>query len=210
MRKKAAIELSVSFIIVLIISIVIFSMGIYLANKFFSHGQGMIFTFDERTMQEIENLLDDGSRVVIPFNNKVIHNGESDTFGIGVLNIGNSDKPYFKIRIKWTKAVLDDDTICTPGPDYTTTMKGDCSSVNPGYWLQTTEGFTYEDFPNQGVDINRKIEVNEKAKFLAGFNVKGAKPGTYIFDVKVTNGEVPEESLYHNYDSIHKIYVNVP
>jgi len=180
MKKRAAIELSVSFMIVLIISAIVLSMGIYITYKFFSHGSGMVLTFDERTQQELERALDDGSKVAIPMNSKIIHNGESDTFGVGILNVDGESDDSFDVSITYSKAVDKDGNLCSG-----------CDSANPGSWIQSI-GLNDMVIPN-----------NEKQKFLVGFQVKGAQPATYIFNVDVKRDGTP-------YDVTKKIYVEVP
>ena len=90
MNRKAAVELSVNFLVILIICIVILASSIYITKKFFTHAVNIKDIYDERTEKEIERLLDDGSKVAVPFDKKTIGNGEFDSFGIGIMNVLNT------------------------------------------------------------------------------------------------------------------------
>ena len=60
-------------------------------------------------MAHIENLLDEGKIVAVPLKRKTINAGESDLFGLGVLNI-NSQQTTFNINIALSKAIKSDKT----------------------------------------------------------------------------------------------------
>ncbi len=199
MNRKAALQLSISFIVIIIICIVVFSFSIYTIRRFFTQAEIIKMTYDERTEKEIERLLDDGSRIAIPFDKKTISNGEFKTFGIGILNILN--KGYFndfRINITFNKAFdKRNNELCD-------TAKGntpDCG--NPSTWLQTTAGLG----DDSGVIIEKTIKNNEQEKFLLGVNVKGAPSGTYIFDLDVSYNN---DTHWIQYDYLHKLYVDVP
>lgn len=193
MNKKATFQLSVSFIVIMIISIAIFASSVYMVKRFFTQAEIIKMTYDDRAEQEIERLLDDGSRIAIPFDQKRIPNGEFETFGIGVLNVLNTDPSNdFRIDIKFKKAFdRKNIQICTSG----------CGP--PNTWLQTTGG----QGGSSGVSITKTIRNNDQEKFLLGVGVKDALKGTYIFDMNVTYREGVD---WVSYDNIHKLYVEVP
>ena len=195
--NKKAIQLSVNFIVMLIISIIIFSMGIYFAKRIFSRGEELRLIFDERTEAEIARLLDDGSKVAIPFTKKTIHNGGFDTFGIGILNTIDFEK--FNLHVYFNKAYdLNGNLLCDK------TNPDDCK--NPQNWLKASEGTT----TSYGIVITTEIPKYHQKKFLVGIDVdKNAPKGVYIFDVNVTY-EDSAVSKWKDYDSIHKLYVEVP
>ncbi|MBS3097577.1 hypothetical protein J4209_02155 [Candidatus Woesearchaeota archaeon] len=92
--NKSAIELSVNFIVIVIISLIVFGMGIYLVNMFFGGAEKIKKDVDAETKNKITELLDDGSRIAIPFDRLVIKKSSSDVFGVGVLNILDSDATF--------------------------------------------------------------------------------------------------------------------
>ncbi|MBW2974967.1 hypothetical protein KY366_04585 [Candidatus Woesearchaeota archaeon] len=197
MNKKSALQLSVSFIVIIIICLVVFISSIYIVRRFFTHAEDIKRIYDERAEKEIERLLDDGSRVAIPFDRKTIVNGDFNTFGIGVLNmLGTGPSNKFMINISFNKAYDRLDSLICQSSDPNTDSCG-----NPETWLQTTAGIGDES------GIIKMIRNNEQEKFLLGIGVKNAPAGTYIFDVVVRyyNG-----TDWVQYDTLHKIYVEVP
>jgi len=201
-NKKGGFELSVNFLVILIICIVIFGFSIYIVKKFFTHAETIKMTYDERTEREIESLLDDGSRVAIPYDKKAIGNGDFKTFGIGVLNtLGTDLSNVFDITIVFNKAFdRRNDLICeSPCSGSGCIHQSQCGY--PDTWLQSTQGSGVE---LDGVTITKSIKNNEQEKFLLGVGVKDAPKGTYIFDLSVTYDSG------NSYDSLHKLYVDVP
>jgi hypothetical protein len=197
MNKRAAFQLSVNFLVIMIISIVVFASSIYLINKFFTQAETIKLTYDGRTEKEIERLLDDGSRIAIPFDKKTISNGESKTFGIGILNVLNTGASNdFDINISFNKAFDNrNNEICT-------IVNLDTCGY-PQTWLQTSSG-------TQGlseISIQKTIPNNQQEKFLLGVEVKGAPKGTYIFDLDV---KYNNNTNWIDYDTLHKLYVVVP
>jgi len=219
MKKKGAIELSVSFIVMLIISIAVFSFGIYFVNRLFTHAIGTQLTFDERTSSEIEGLLSEGLKVAIPFEKKTIYNGKFGKFGIGILNVVKNDL-QFKTYI-WFDAAYDGANELCKGSEIGKSSKSTCG--DPNSWLFSSES---EGGP---LTITKTIKKYEQNKFLLGVNVNDAPKGTYIFNVRVCyndgnnannnevyptkncDGEAAAEGTYPDqYDTLHKIRVEVP
>ena len=212
LQKKAGIQLSVNFLVMLIIAIVVFGSSMYMIKKFFMQADTIKMTYDERTEKEIERLLDDGSKVAIPFDKKIIGNGEFKTFGIGVLNVLNTGVSNdFEITVSFGKAFNKLNTeICT--------VSNPCIP-SPNTWLQTTSGT---------MPIQKSVKNNEQEKFLLGVGVNNAPQGTYIFnlivcvdDTDTTNdvdssgndvsSDCPNSGSYPDrYDTVHKLYVEVP
>ena len=86
--KKAAIELSMNTLVIIIISLVILGSGITLLYKFVGGAEDLKGKLDERTNTELEHLLvDQGKQVALPLQTADIIAGEDHTFGIGILNI---------------------------------------------------------------------------------------------------------------------------
>ena len=205
MRKKASIDLSVGFIVTLIICIVVFTSGVYILKKFFTHAESIKMTYDERTEKEIERLLDDGSKIAIPFDRKTINNGESATFGIGILNVLNTGQSnVFNIRIYFSKAYDKTNNLICNDP---------FSGCIPNTWLQTAEGSADPGPNSPGINIQKTINNNEQAKFLLGVSPKKAPSGIYTFDVLVCYDTLDCNAYIGNpymYDTVHKLYVEIP
>ncbi|MEA2037531.1 MAG: hypothetical protein U9O94_08530 [Nanoarchaeota archaeon] len=226
--NKKAIQLSVNFLVTMVITIVIFSFSIYMVKKFFTHAEDIKMTYDQRTEKEIERLLDDGSRIAIPFDKKTVNNGDFETFGIGVLNVLNSGESNdFEVLINFSKAFRGSTKLCQGSLGGSLPPEG-CG--NPDTWLQTTSSSGQDGI---GVTVQKTVRNNEQERFLLGISPDRARPGTYVFDMivcvddKVTdsNGDdvkndprgicediesTPDPKYPDAYDTIHKLYVNVP
>jgi hypothetical protein len=90
--NKKGFELSINFIVILVIAIVIFAGGIFLTNKFFKLAGSHKKQIDHDTQTAIENLLNSGSKVAVPVYRKEITRGGGDVFGIGIRNTEDVDK----------------------------------------------------------------------------------------------------------------------
>lgn len=185
--NKRGMELSTNFIVILIISMAILAFGIYFINMIFSSVAEQKLALDSQTEAQLERLMDDGGKVVIPIKSKTIAPGDLDTFGIGVLNV--LDTQSFSIAITYSDAFN------------AANQQIDCVSDCPTWILTTSSTTPISD----GVIIQQTIGKNQKKKMLLGILPSdNAKPGTYIFDVDVTKQDGVK------YDSKHKIYVKIP
>jgi len=101
---KKGFELSVTFLVILIIAIVIFTSGIYLIKQFFSVTLKIEERVTAQTQKEIERrLIEAGEKVAVPFNRKQVKIGDSRTFGLGILNtLGQSN--LFGVEMSFNKA----------------------------------------------------------------------------------------------------------
>jgi hypothetical protein len=97
MSRRAAIELTANFMVVLILGIVIFGMGLYLAYTMMGQAQGITDKLNNQQEAEIWNLLDNGNPVVAPIYQATLQPGKSATFGIGIRNIDTINN--FKVSV---------------------------------------------------------------------------------------------------------------
>lgn len=96
--NKKAIEISINFLIIIVVSIVILSLGIYLVNKIFFGIAPKITELDQQTEDRIAATLSADKPVSIPFNNKEIERKETRPVGVGVLNVLNQPA-QFQIKV---------------------------------------------------------------------------------------------------------------
>ena len=87
MNKKAAIALSVNFIVIIIIAIVVLGLSMVLFADIFNKVQEADVQLQQQYEDEIWRLLDSGGVVVAPLNTQEVSRGELASFGIGVRNI---------------------------------------------------------------------------------------------------------------------------
>ena len=156
MNKKAAIELSVNFLVIIIISLVVLSSAILITRQIFKGATELKATLDTQTESQIEALLNEGRPVAVAFNRKEIARGEHSVFGVGVLNL--LEPGTFNLFVVFKNAFdsAEEEISCS-----------DCS----GWLLYDEDAFEL------GTNGENKIAV------LIGVP-KDAAIGTYIFDVK--------------------------
>ena len=109
--KRAAIELSINTLVVIIISLVVLASGITLLYKFIGGAEDIKSQLDEKTQQELERLLtDQGKQVALPLHTATLYPGQDHVFGIGFRNV---DKvPHeFKLSVSLSKYVTTEGTI---------------------------------------------------------------------------------------------------
>jgi hypothetical protein len=96
--NKKGFELSVNFIVVVILAIFIMSMGLYLGYKSFALFELKKAQLDMETEAQIESMLASGEKVIVPIFRKPIEEGGT-IFGLGVLNIVDNPSTEFKLEI---------------------------------------------------------------------------------------------------------------
>ena len=166
--NKKAMELAVNFIVILIISIVVFGMGLYFLKGFFGFATEQTEQLDINTEKMIQNILLDGSKVAVPLDKKTVNRGSSAVFGVGILNI-LGDKENFSITLN-NSLIID--------------KQGVPVDISP---LEDP----YLEFLS---DYSRIVEANEQAIISIPIRVsRGAKSGTYIVDLDVYAGNSTEK-----------------
>ncbi|MBI4449362.1 hypothetical protein HY641_05040 [Candidatus Woesearchaeota archaeon] len=80
-------EISVSMLVVLILSTVVFAGGLYMVKQYFTLATQVQAQIDADTTRQINaKLLEGTEKVVIPIHKKTARGGQVVTFGMGVLN----------------------------------------------------------------------------------------------------------------------------
>lgn len=176
--KKASLELSVNFLVILIISIVVFGFGIYFLTKMGESATKMGEQINRETDLQIQALLDSGEQIIIYPEQLELKRGRVGVIGVGILNTLRESERQFKIEIMPAAYINTEQ-------EYHDCLLGD----PPGYTIDwscpsPSDTWTYEEFPM--VIIKR----NENKKISIPITVPGrASSGTYIFDVYVCHGD---------------------
>jgi len=165
--KKKGIQLSMNFLVTIIIALVILASGILLVNKFFENSKKIAEDLDQRTKDELNRLLDQGQQIVIPFSTQTIKKGRSHIFGVGVLNINPQNQ--FKIEIEFSRA--EDQN------------KNRIPNVIIDDW------FTYD---NSLFSLDKNQRDTKKVLVTVP---NEAQKGTYIFNVLVSNNDGAYDNL---------------
>lgn len=180
--NRRGIELSINFIVMLVLAIAVFAGGLVFASKFFRHAEKVRGNLDSQTERQIEKLLDSGAPVVMPISTKEVFRNEFETFGLGILARFSGK---YKVSIEFDQAFRKD--------------KSQITNIYAQDWIQ---------LPSSEV----KLKKNEKGKFLIGVQVpKNAEKGTYIFRISVAY-EDPENPVNNiaEYDNPLQMIVKVP
>lgn len=99
MNKKASIQLSINFIVTIIIAIVILGSGLAIVKNFFFQAGQEQEEMSRQLQEQIINSLRGDNPVSIPYNTITIDYKHNKQVGVGILNILNGNKK-FKIDVK--------------------------------------------------------------------------------------------------------------
>jgi hypothetical protein len=179
LKNKKGIQLSVNFLVIIIISLVVLGMGFTFLFKLFDQANQGKEDLDDRTEQALLRLLiDEGKRVALPLHIANLYGGDSHTFGIGVLNVALSGDEF------WLHIELDSAT----------------NVNNEAINTDTSEWVLY-----QGVSAIGIKEAEHRIEPIR-VDVPGNAPkGKYIFNAQVY--EDAEKTI--QYGNTQKFIVNV-
>lgn len=158
MLNRKSIELSLNFIIILILSIIIFGFGVRFISKLSSQAIELQDITTSELDERIGSLVCEGSdRVCIGLDRKTIRRAKFDVFGLKVINILESQN--FEI------------TVSRPSPSGYTKNNQPVQSDSLIWSPKSRSVF---------------IEKNEERDFGIGIQVpSNAVSGIYIFDVRI-------------------------
>lgn len=196
--KKKGIELSINVLVVIILSIFLLIMGVAFFRNLLTGADKIKKSYDQRTAEELENLLTQGERVAIPFTRKDIRKGNTIVFGLGIYNMLGHNS-YFKVDVQCSTAFVG-----------TTEYSYYCNLFTGGNNLLYNQ-------------MDLEIKNNKRHKMPIVITIpSSAQVATYIFNVCVCEGD-PNPECYEGgssttceqplpdnlYDALHKIYVTV-
>ena len=197
MRSRKGIELSINFIVILILSLIIFVGGLVFTTKFFNMAMDEKARLDKETEAKIDQLLADGAPVAIPQNKKAIKRGHSDVFGLGIRNIYREPKDFYVV-MSFSKAYRRDNTAIDDADD----------AYIDSNWIFADIG-QHTLNPNSNMIVSLYVEV--QGQMDEDF---GTELGTYIFNVCVCSPDPcvgacdsSQPNLYG--DHINLLYVDV-
>jgi len=192
LKNKKAVELSMNFLVVVILSIVVLSMGLVFVTRLFSEAAKIPDSLNQKTETEIARLLSSGERTAIYPGEITIPRGKADVFGLGVLNIASDNDEkcfYVNAQVSTTAVGKDGKTI---------------SVTNQIGMAMVKQNYVIENKDKQNILILAKVNSN-------------AESGTYIIDVQpfreaISAGSCSSSpsSYTHSYSAPLKVYVKVP
>ena len=188
MAKIGTIQLSSGFVVIIILSVAIFSMGIFFVQKIHSATDGKMAEADEQAKIELARLRNEGEKVALA--PTTIQ--ESGTVLLMIANDASVDSSKFGFKIFYGE--------CFNGP---------CGATSPMDWISySTKG--NEDDPIE-------IKPHESREFLIAVNARGNSAGTYVFNVEVRwdyrdDDDIIYDEMLPEVDSLYsklKFYVKI-
>ncbi len=185
--NKKGFELSINFIVMLILATVVFGFGLYFVRMLFTEAGEIKAQLDRDSEARINLMLDRGEMVAFPISTKTIKQNEVAVFGLGVLNV-KDDAVNFKVTVE-----------CSLALDKADNPIDECG----GKWSFDKEPLTPDIFDVAVFSLMK----NEKQVIPIAIQPPKGKPvGTYAFTVKVIDTAVSGE-IYSG--SPKQIYVNI-
>ena len=93
--NKRGMELSINFIVILILSLSIFAFGIYMVRSLYGFASDIQEGVDLQTQKQVEQrLFEGGEKVAVPLNKRRIGIRDSYSFGLGILNTLGEAKSF--------------------------------------------------------------------------------------------------------------------
>jgi len=184
MNKKGAIGLAINTIVVVVIAMVILASGIVLMRNMIGGAEDIKTQLDAQTETELERLLiDEGKKVALPLHTVTLEAGGNHVFGLGILNIGDSDQ--FSTEVSVSKIIDDGDD----------GIEGTVEEAE-SWLLYDTSEFTIAQNEHLSLPILVSVPTD-------------AKKGTYIFNVEVYQANSYGDNEVGKYDNTKKFYVTI-
>ncbi|MEK6822569.1 MAG: hypothetical protein AABY13_01970 [Nanoarchaeota archaeon] len=169
-NNKKGFELSVGFIVILIITLVIFTSSIFIINKFFVQTREIEETLSTENAQQIERLIAQGQPIVVVPNVVVTELNKPVTAGIGFTNI--LDEGDFYVFVGFAAAFEEDETEMTD-VDFDAMKKWTLYGNGP-YTLEKSEREVI------------KVVIEPQAFITTPRPQMKTKPGTYVYNVCIS------------------------
>lgn len=180
-NNRKAMELSVNFVVMLIIALVIFGMGLVLFKRFFVEAENIKQDLDEQTRRELTDRMMSSSEQVIIYPTQLkVNKGKGDVFGVGILNTGTALDNNFEIDSKFQKGYDIEGREMTSIP-------GNCF-VNPIECPVSVMSL-----------LERTIEPNKREVISIPFRVKsGVDSGKYsiLVEVRQSGSSISKNLVY--------------
>jgi hypothetical protein len=193
MRNKKGIEIAVNFLVIIIVSIVMFIGAISLTVKIFGGGSSAMQQMDENTKRQIRNLVGPNDKVNIPYHQKLVRIGDSIFFGVGVYNV-IKEETNFTVTVNFDKAYFE---------NRTRIIEADASYIDNNWnpFFKDGRNYTLKRNERYVVEISLGVESNINTTYKT-------IPGIYAFDVNVSYyNSTGSANLYDG--RIMKIYMEV-
>lgn len=194
MDKKAAIELSMNFLVIIVLSLVIFGFSMNFIMNIYGKAKGMQAKTFEDLDRQIGFLRCGTEQVCIGDKSKEIIRGEMGVYGIRILNVFDHSTK-FKVFVIPAEVNFETDTNYLDHPIYL--LPKEATGTNPS--CDSGEARCIIIDPDKSSSFALGVEVN-----------KATKSGTYVFDVYVKYDQSIDNWQPYGETQRYKINVIVP
>jgi hypothetical protein len=189
MNKKAAIQLSVQFIVLTVLALVTVGIGFYIVTQIFITAEDYKGKLDEQTQENIiDTLTKSGDIISMPITSYTIRRGETEIIALGVQNSLERTET-FTFQVQCSEAIDSDNT--------------ELCAVNQGIVCNTeTTGFCSDWI----ILDTEEEELENRESVVVGLFVRvpdDAPSGTFGYTIKVYNDA-------EQYGTTKKLYITVP
>ncbi len=169
-KSRKGMELPISMIVILILSILVFTFGITMVFKFFKGATEASAQIDKATQDQINAILREGNELVaVPKSLATARTGQDATFAIGIRNIEESG--LFNIVLGFAGAYTPDDQLI-PNAD---------AFVIESDWLGS-----FKEQEKIFIEKNKMVSIPIKLQIEAYINANDkTQKGLYVFNVCV-------------------------
>jgi hypothetical protein len=194
--NKKAVQLSINFIVITILSLLVLGVGFYVVTNIFTTAYEYQDKLNEQTKEAtLAALRQSGELVSLPLNKYTIKRGEMDQFAIGLLNNAGSSQTFYP-SIECTEALdSDENELCAK------TQGISCESEATAYcsqWITLgDEKLTLENRKDEAIGAFVAVPDN-------------APSGTFGYSFKVCTGNYCGSTGSTQYGPTKKMYIIVP
>ena len=186
MNNKAAIQLSVNMLVVIILGIVLLGMGIFLVQKVVDGGTETFNDVEERLKEELRNTqFRDGKRVAILNSHETVARGDTEIFVLGFLN-KDLDTKDFRVVVKYSTSSPVHEDIRTLFTEYFTTNNINTVQNQNNYISEEMNKKMLHIFKTESGEYKETLTTNDdyfaELIFSASKNIPA---GQYLYTVYV-------------------------
>lgn len=200
MISKKGFELSINFLVILILTVATFGGGLILARKMFSSAGDIKDKISDQQEKQIQEMMLNGDElVVLPVNKKTLSMNSHGIVGLGINNVlksnGISKSNTFRVGVKLSTVQFKDQAGVSCFNTATKVWtKSDSCGMDPNNFIKMIAS----DYP---VNVNDQYVVE-----IPLIIPKTGYRGTYVYNVNVS---YQDGASFKSYDTIKKLYVTI-
>ena len=180
--KKKGVEISIRFLVTIIIALIVFIFALTFAFRFFGQAEDYQRKVEQSTRTEIERIMINQGHKVAAYPTQIeLYSGDSETIGLGIFSINYDSEKTFNLAVDCVKFINTSER----EEDMSNTYGNTCGAIDILY-----------------TPASVKIEPNEDHIYAIYIKNDGAWRGTYILNAVVTVDNEP--GVYGN---VQKIYI---